>query len=230
MEEEIWKDIPGWEGLYQASSLGGIRSLRFGRIKIMYAYRRRKYDTVTLSRNGVMKTYSVHVLIALTFHDKPGDNYEVDHIDGNSKNNRADNLRWVTCTENHNNPITVQRYREAYYRTGADKVLPKLSTTKEVLERRGKTYTERYSGENSPRYGWKHSEEVKRKIGLGNKGTCMKPVIQASMDGSFIKEWPGGSYAARELGICAENISSCCLGKSRSAGGYRWFFKTEYNG
>lgn len=226
MEEEIWKDIPGYDGLYQASSLGRVRSIRYGRVLVMSpAGRTRKYDSLVLCRNGLPKTYRVHVLIAMAFHENPDGKPEVDHIDGNTKNNRADNLRWVTTKENHNNPVTIQRYRESFYRS-AEKVMA-ASHTKEALAKGAKTRSERYSGKNSPLYGRKLPEEWRRNIGRGNTGTHTKPVIQMTMDGSFIREWLGSSYAARELGIHFSNISACCYGIQASAGGYKWKFKDE---
>lgn len=103
---EIWKDIKGYEGLYQISNLGRIKSfLRFNghkyinREKIL-KWQNNNYPTVRLANNGQIKQYLVHRLVAETFIP----NYEnkpcVNHKNGNKKDNRADNLEWVTHKEN----------------------------------------------------------------------------------------------------------------------------------
>lgn len=109
---EIWKDIPNYEGLYQASNLGRIRSIDHKVIKkslsgelIVLQYKGKilkgwvqntGYLTVSLSN----KKYSVHRLIATTFLEQEKGKNIVNHIDGNKLNNRVDNLEW--CDYKHN--------------------------------------------------------------------------------------------------------------------------------
>ena len=117
MEEEIWKDIPGYESLYQASTLGRRKSL--ARL-VEYVDGRKRYTndiikkTVTdylgyqklgLSKNNKEKKYGVHQLVALTFlnHNICGLEKVVDHIDNNPKNNNLNNLRIVTNRQNCQN-------------------------------------------------------------------------------------------------------------------------------
>lgn len=102
MMEEIWKDVLGYEGLYWVSSLGEIKSVyRPGKIKKQYIAKR-GYLSTTLTSNGKTRTKTVHTIVAEAFlGPKPGPGYEVDHIDGDRFNNRADNLEWVTKRENY---------------------------------------------------------------------------------------------------------------------------------
>ena len=106
--EEIWKDIPGYEGLYQASNLGNIRSLVFinnrgdkHRIK-MKVQREGVYGRIyaMLYKDAKRKNWLVHRLIALTFIPNPNNYPEINHIDGNPKNNRVENLEWCTKSQN----------------------------------------------------------------------------------------------------------------------------------
>lgn len=100
MSKEIWKDIEGYEGLYQVSNLGRVKSnLRKGKIlKSNSTYD--GYYNVTLSKNGKLKTYRIHRLVCIAFLDNPLNKSEVNHIDGNKKNNNIENLEWCTRSEN----------------------------------------------------------------------------------------------------------------------------------
>lgn len=116
-EEEIWKDIKGYEGLYAASSLGRIMSYakkvwtglgyRIAPDRILSpAKMKNGYLQVSLKKNKKAKSYTVHRLVAQTFIDHLNNDDQVDHIDGHKTNNRIENLRWVTRSENMNNPNT----------------------------------------------------------------------------------------------------------------------------
>ena len=101
-EKEIWKDIPGYEGSYQASTLGRIKSLSLRKEKILKQSIRKKYLCVTLSLNAKLRCINVHQLIMLTFynHVYKDNNLVTDHIDSNPMNNKLNNLRLVTNREN----------------------------------------------------------------------------------------------------------------------------------
>lgn len=228
MEGEIWKDIPGLYGIYQASSLGRIRSVRGGNTRILSLFGAgRRYESITMSVNGIRVTRFVHRLVCLAFHGLPEKGMQVDHIDGNPRNNREDNLRWCSARENHRNPITVERYRSALAKNGGASLLSSYASKPDVLARRGRTYSDRYSGENNPRYGKKLSEETRKKISEKKKGTCCRPVIQMTREGGFVREWPSGAMAASTLGLFSTNIFKCCKGETASCGGFKWRYKDE---
>lgn len=114
--KEVWKNIPGFEGKYLASNLGRVKSLpRNGTIKeerVLALCRSKRYDAIGLRKNGEKQRYPLHRIIAKTFVPNPLGLPQVDHIDGNSHNNCANNLRWVTARENCNNPITLKRHND----------------------------------------------------------------------------------------------------------------------
>ena len=114
---EEWKDIPGYEGLYQASTLGQIRSCegkttsnaryekrvwkqRVLKQKITRNKRNRADCRVSLWKDGKEKTMLVSRLVAMAFCDGYSENMTVNHIDGNPPNNRALNLEWCSIGEN----------------------------------------------------------------------------------------------------------------------------------
>ncbi len=110
MSKAIWKDIPGYKGLYQISSLGQVLSK--ARFDAMGRYVNEKirrlaadkdgYLQVALNKNGVKKTFKVHRLVAEAFIPNQNNYPEINHKDENRQNNKVDNLEWCTHTYNAN--------------------------------------------------------------------------------------------------------------------------------
>lgn len=113
-QEEIWKDIKGYEGLYQVSNLGNIKSLdRFvvysgGELKLHKSKNIKQnpnqqgYLTMTLSKNNCKKSFRVNRLVAETFIPNPLNLPQVNHKDENKLNNNVENLEWCTAKYNCN--------------------------------------------------------------------------------------------------------------------------------
>lgn len=122
---EIWKDVVGYEGLYQVSNLGNIRSItRMREVKDdirgrcykaivkgqnISQNKGGKYAKVILSKNDTRKSFLVHRLVAQAFVPNPNGLNEVNHIDENHFNNNSDNLEWVTHKQNMNHGTLLQR-------------------------------------------------------------------------------------------------------------------------
>lgn len=96
MQEE-WRPIKGYEH-YEISNRGEIKNLKTNRI--LKKDNSRKYYEVALSKNGKVKKFSIHRLVAETFIVNPKNKPQVNHKDGNKLNNCVDNLEWVTVSEN----------------------------------------------------------------------------------------------------------------------------------
>lgn len=111
--EEIWKDIAGYEGLYQVSNLGRIKSLNYkhtSRERILKTKKNRSgYVVVNLNQAGKRKTYSIHRLVAQAFIDNPQNLPMVNHRDENKQNNIVSNLEWCTSKYNTNYGTCIER-------------------------------------------------------------------------------------------------------------------------
>lgn len=101
---EIWKDVVGYEGLYQVSGLGNVRSLNYnktGEARNLKQFTNNKdYLLVTLSKNNRAIQCLVHRLVAEAFIPNPDGLEQINHKDRNRQNNTADNLEWCDCRYN----------------------------------------------------------------------------------------------------------------------------------
>ena len=95
---EEWRDIPGWEGLYQVSNMGRIRSIR---VRVIKPYETKGYQVATLHSGDRYERQGVHRLVARAFLPNPEEKEQVNHLDGDKSNNRVENLEWATCRENN---------------------------------------------------------------------------------------------------------------------------------
>lgn len=132
IENEIWKDIRGFDGDYQISNYGRVKSLKKGKTLILSPIlgRTQDYYTIGLNKNGEKKHYSVNRLVAEAFVPNPNNYPEVNHIDENTKNNHADNLEWVTHSQNVKHSAHRQSYPVAQY----DKTYSLIATYESVAE------------------------------------------------------------------------------------------------
>ena len=108
--EEIWKDKKDYEEHYQVSNCGRIKSIKFGKEKILKLIKDKDgYLQVTLCKNGIQKNYKVHRLVAEAFLPNPDNLPQVNHKDENKLNNNVDNLEWCTNEYNINYGTGIER-------------------------------------------------------------------------------------------------------------------------
>ena len=116
---EIWRDVYGYEGFYQVSNCGNVRSVsrtvqRLNNSDLTLRGRvcsqtlsDKGYLTVGLCRDNRIKRVYVHKLVAIAFVDNPNNLTEINHIDENPLNNRVDNLEWCTQSENEQHSHSI---------------------------------------------------------------------------------------------------------------------------
>lgn len=122
-DNEIWKAIMDYEGLYEISSFGNVKSLARRTVtgnrgvpeKLLKPNIMRGYHCVTLQHAKKQKVFRVHRLVIEHFGERqPSEEYQVNHIDGNKANNRIDNLEWVTALENTRHAINTGLREHVY--------------------------------------------------------------------------------------------------------------------
>lgn len=110
MKKEEWKPVVGYEGLYEVSSYGKVRSLNFRRTKKcseLAQFNSGGYKMVHLTKNGIMASPKVHRLVAQAFIPNPENKPEVNHENGDKTKNTVDNLSWVTRGENQQHKYQI---------------------------------------------------------------------------------------------------------------------------
>ena len=117
MKNEEWRDVVGYEGLYQVSSEGRVKSLKRKGCKSERILKPiddgRGYLRVDLYAGGKRKRFKVHRLVCQAFHENPGNKPQVNHINENKTDNRASNLEWATARENSNFGTRNERVAKA---------------------------------------------------------------------------------------------------------------------
>ena len=142
--KEIWKDIKGFEGLYQVSNLGRVKSLRRN-IILRQGITRKGYESVLLCTNSIHKGYYIHRLVAHAFIPNPDNLPQVNHKDENKTNNCVGNLEWCDGKYNIN------------YGTGIAKRVK--SQSKKVLQ---------FKPDGTFVKEWESTMDVERNLGFDN--------------------------------------------------------------
>ena len=201
-ESEEWRSIDGYEGLYEVSNLGRVRSLdryvsngksvRLAKGKTLSLQKVNSgYLIVSLYKNDKSTKFLVHRLVGMAFQDICGEyieKLEVDHISTDRTDNRVENLHWVTRSENRLNPITRQRVSDAM---------------------KGKRKGDKNTCYN--KLGGEHPKSIQ--------------VVQYNLNGTQIAEFESLVDVERKLGINQTSVCNVAKGRRKTAGGFKWKYK-----
>ena len=246
--KEIWKDIPEYEGKYQVSNIGNIRSLYFHRTagKICELKQQTTHDgykRVPLSLHGNKKCMAVHVLVANAFIPNPDNKPQVNHIDGNKENNTVQNLEWVTGKENIHHAIsTGLRQARKNYKKGSDHHCSKpvcqykfdgsfvkkwdcISDAARHFDCSPSTIINCCMGriKSCKGFMWRQFEgDYPNSILPLETKNYPRLIIQKSLDGKIIKKWNGYKQLVSETKYRCGDICECCKGRQKSAYGFLW--------
>lgn len=242
MKEEIWKDIKGFEGRYQVSNMGRVRSLdRWtlndrpyflkGMMLKLSLNKGKGYLRVSLSdghRN--YKHYEVHRLVALHFVPGYKEGLVVNHKNEIKTDNRAENLEWCTYQYNLNYSDVSAWKRKPVYQYDLDgNFIKKFKCGLQAEQELGFTIVHAiYESKRGYTHGFlfsqePHTKEYWNKVTKGHKGPY-KRVIQYDDYDNEIERFNTVTEAAKAMNVTVTCICNCCKGKSIHAAGYKWRF------
>lgn len=225
---EEWRDVIGYEGLYQVCDIGLVRSLpttkqyvdgrvRHNKGRILPLTHKDGYTMVRLHKSNDVKgrLFKVHVLVAKAFIDNPDNKPYIDHINTIRDDNRVENLRWCTAKENCNNPISLKKNKES-----TKKRFENPLERKKLSDAHKKWFE---SEENRKNFSEIMSRPDVRLRALENNPR-KKSVRHYNSLGVLVGEYVSSNEAARKEGISQRQVSDYCLGKSMPRDKSIWFY------
>lgn len=225
-EGEIWLPVPKFEGSYEISNYGRIKSLqRPGKLRSHIMNERRDnfgYLKANICFKGKSTAFSCHRMVALLFVLNPNNKPHVNHIDGNKSNCYYKNLEWCTHSENHKHAYLMGLKTMPLTKLTKEQVLDIYKSSKNTKELAyDYNVTRRTVQQIKCGDTWTHITGVVRKIEV----TIKRPVLQLSLSGEIIKEYISVSDAAKSVNIGRSDISSVCKGKALTAKKFKWEYK-----
>lgn len=222
-ENEIWKEIEGYEGLYAVSNKGRVKNLMSGKV-LKHGSTPHGYAFVALCKgDGSKKQVTLHRLVAQAFIENPENLPHINHIDEDKHNNDVSNLEWVTASQNNKHSVYQRSCK-----------INQLSLDGEFIKT------------------WESSMQIERDLGYnhgniiqsckGNKGYSHvggfkweyadqsqqhkfnRPVAALTMDRDLICEYKNAAEAARCLKICERSIYYCLNGILKSTNGLKFIY------
>ena len=158
------KDVVGYEGLYAVTSCGKVWSYKNKKFLNPYTDGCRGYLQVNLCKDGKVKTYKIHRLVAEAYIPNPDNLPQVNHKDENKTNNCLQNLEWCDAKYNNNYGTRIEK----------------------------------------------------------SSNSLKKPILQFTLDGEFVREWPSATDVGR---VAVKSINNCLKGRHKTAYGYIWKYK-----
>lgn len=242
--EEVWRPVKEFEGYYEVSNYGNVRSvdrwvirgngrnyLKRGNIISMHK-RNNGYFQVSLNREGTHKNAYVHRLVAQAFLPNPNNLPCVNHKDEDKSNNRASNLEWCTHKYNnnygeHNTKISKSlSYPVAQYDLSGN-LVETFESCHDVERKLGFDNSHISAAclgraHTAYHYFWRYYTEEPKKcinVKVHNKDLM---VGMYSTEGNLIKTYDSLSEAHQHTGLDTSGLSKACRGVLKTCGGYIW--------
>lgn len=239
--KEIWKDIKGYEGLYQVSNLGNVKSIsryviRSGkRFKVNERILSPKiqkncYQSVYLCNNGLKTKKYIHRLVAIAFLENPNLYECVNHKDENPLNNDVRNLEWCNHKYNMNYGTQIERRKKKVSKkvNQYDKNMNFIKCWESIREAERNGYNSTMislccKGKKRTHGGFKWRYANCNEV-YNYEDIQKKKVYQYDLELNLIKIWESGADCIRE-GVATKSIYACCEGKQKTHKGFIWSYK-----
>lgn len=225
----MWKEIKGYEGLYEVSENGEVRSRpRKGSAGgLMKSHKDAKgYLVLGLTKQGRQTTKRIHRLVAEAFLPNPDNLPEVNHKDEDKTNNCVSNLEWCTTQYNHDYGTRTQRAAETQCRkircveTGEEFNSITEAALSKGVDRSGLSKVCQGKLHELGGYHWCYAEDE-------NPDTTKRKNCRAVLCVETQEAFPSAKVASENKGCDASGITKVCRGKGKTCGGYHWQYVDE---
>lgn len=219
-ENEIWKEIKGYEGLYAVSNKGRVMNIMSGKV-LKPGINGNGYENVVLCKNGKHKNYKVHRLVAQAFIPNKLNLPEVNHIDECKTNNDVSNLEWVSKSDNIRHSIHKCSCRINQLTLDGEFVKvwnSSMDIERELAFDKG-SIIHCCKGRQRSAYGY-----IWRYVNPDSQRVINRPVAALTKDGELVAEYRSAAEAARGLKIRPNQICLCLKGTYKSAHGLRFIY------
>lgn len=251
LRDEIWKDIEGYEGYYQVSNMGRVRSLdrldRMGR-KWISKIKKLQVDTkgylyVSLCKNSVKRRFFAHRLVAKAFIPNPYKKPEVNHIDHNPQNNISSNLEWCTRQENVDAAMEFGKYDDICKRVYqvdpySSKIVNEFYSVTEAANYMNCSRSSLLDAcvgrsKGSCGFVWVYDkEEIKGSVKryFSPHGRSIKVDQVCVKSNKIVRTYNSFTDACSgDNNFDISSIAKCCRGERKTHGGYKWRYAEEVN-
>ena len=231
--EEVWKDVIGYEGIYQISSIGRVKNVINNTIK-KPSINKYGYFQVMLWKNNKNKLKRIHRLVAEAFLNNPKPDIFncINHKDENKLNNSVENLEW--CDRKYNNNYGGHNLKIA--KSHSRPVIQYTLDGEFVKEWESATVASRELGFPQSAINWCCTKKEKYNSCKGflwkykDDDTPIsfrngKSILKIDKNGNILDEYKNVTEASKKNNILITSITNCLKGRSKTAGGFSWIYK-----